>query len=154
MKFFEKIFSISIISLILLSCGYTPIYKNQKNLDFSISVTNITGDRKINNLTKAKLKRYSLMEKEKNYNVVINSEYSKTIVAKDTAGNVTDYKISVIISFDVKSEKFNKFFEFDESFNMKKLGNKIEELDYEKNIKNNLVEIIAQKLVAQLIMNR
>ena len=154
MKFFEKIFSISIISLILLSCGYTPIYKNQKNLDFSISVTNITGDRKINNLTKAKLKRYSLMEKEKNYNVVINSEYSKTIVAKDTAGNVTDYKISVIISFDVTSEKFNKFFEFDESFNMKKLANKIEELDYEKNIKNNLVEIITQKLVAQLIMNR
>ena len=154
MKFFEKIFSISIISLILLSCGYTPIYKNQKNLDFSISVTNISGDRKINNLAKAKLKRYSLIEKEKNYDVVIDSEYSKTIVAKDTAGNVTDYKISVIISFDVTSEKFNKFFEFDESFNMKKLANKIEELDYEKNIKNNLVEIITQKLVAQLIMNR
>ena len=154
MKFFEKIFSICLISLLLLSCGYTPLYKNQKNLDFSISVTNISGDRKINNLAKAKLKRYSLIEKEKNYNVVINSEYSKTIVAKDTAGNVTDYKISVIISFDVTSEKFNKFFEFDESFNMKKLGNKIEELDYEKNIKNNLVEIIAQKLVAQLIMNR
>lgn len=154
MKFFEKIFSISLISLLLLSCGYTPLYKNQKNLDFSISVTNISGDRKINNLAKAKLKRYSLMEKEKNYNVVIDSEYSKTIVAKDTAGNVTDYKISVIISFDVTSEKFNKFFEFDESFNMKKLANKIEELDYEKNIKNNLVEIITQKLVAQLIMNR
>lgn len=154
MKFFEKIFSISLISLLLLSCGYTPLYKNQKNLDFSISVTNISGDRKINNLAKAKLKRYSLMEKEKNYNVVIDSEYSKTIVAKDTAGNVTDYKISVIISFDITSEKFNKFFEFDESFNMKKLANKIEELDYEKNIKNNLVEIITQKLVAQLIMNR
>ena len=37
---------------------------------------------------------------------------------------------------------------------MKKLTNKIEELDYEKNIKNNLVEIITQKLIDQLTLNK
>ena len=154
MKFFEKLFSIFAISLFLLSCGYTPIYKNQKNLNFSISVTEVLGDRKINNLTKAKLKRYSLVENKINYNIIINSDYNKTIVAKDTAGNVTDYKLAVTINFDVTSEKLNKSLKFEESFNMKKLSNRIEELDYEKNIKNNLVEIITQKLIAQLIISK
>ena len=154
MKFFRKIFLISLISLILSNCGYTPIYKNQKNLNFSVSITEILGDRKINNLTKAKLRRYSLLKNKKNYNLIINSDYSKTIVAKDTAGNVTDYKISVSISFNVKSDKYNKLLKFEESFNMKKLNNKIEELDYEKNIKSNLVEIITQKLIAQLVLSK
>ena len=112
------------------------------------------GDRKINNLTKNKLKRFSLIKNKRNYNVIIKSDYSKTIVAKDTAGNVTDYKILVIINFNVTSDEFNKVFKFEESFNMKKLTNKIEEIDYEKNIKNNLVEIITQKLIDQLTLNK
>ena len=154
MKFFRKIFSTFIISLFLFSCGYTPIYKDQKNLNFSISINDALGDRKINNLTKNKLKRFSLIKNKRNYNVIIKSDYSKTIVAKDTAGNVTDYKILVIINFNVTSDEFNKVFKFEESFNMKKLTNKIEELNYEKNIKNNLVEIITQKLIDQLTLNK
>ena len=154
MKFFEKIFLISIISLLLLSCGYTPLYKNQKNLNFSISINDISGDRKINNIIKNKLSRYNLVEREKIYNITINSEYNKKIVAKDTAGNVTDYKISVYINFDVKSEKYNKLLKFEESFNMKKFDDKVEEIDYEKNIKNNLVGIITQKLISQLMLNK
>ena len=67
---------------------------------------------------------------------------------------MTDYKISVYINFDVKSEKYNKLLKFEESFSMKKFDDKVEEIDYEKNIKNNLVGIITQKLISQLMLNK
>tara|TARA_B110000003_G_C16390373_1_gene434126 strand:- start:256 stop:720 length:465 start_codon:yes stop_codon:yes gene_type:complete len=152
MSFFKKINILIFIPIFLISCGYTPMYKNQKNLNFSISIIDSIGDRKINNLIKTKLKRYTLIEAEKNYKIIVNANYDKVVLAKDTTGSVTDYRLSINVTFDVKSDNFNKQLKYQENFNMKKLGDKLEELDYEKSIQNNLISLITQKFVEQLAL--
>lgn len=152
MSFFQKINVIILVPIFLLSCGYTPMYKNQKNLNFSISITENIGNRKINNLIKTRLKRYTLFDAEKKYEVKINTEYNKVILAKDTTGAVTDYKLSVNVIFNVESDNFSKKLKYNENFNMKKLDDKLEELEYEKSIQNNLIGVITQKFIAQLAL--
>ena len=72
------------------------------------------------------------------------------IVAKDTAGAATEYKISVEVKFIVSSGEFKKEFQYKESFNMKSFSDRLEEQDYEKNIQTSLVNIISRKLILQI----
>ena len=48
--------NILIISLLIFlsNCGFTPIYLNNKNINFSIEQVNYTGDRELNNFLKTK----------------------------------------------------------------------------------------------------
>ena len=145
-----KSINLILIFLIIISCGYSPLYKNLDYINFSITVNEINGDRKINNLIKSKLNTYNSNDAEKKYNIDINSRYKKDIIAKDTTGAATEYKLTVNASFKVNSNSYKKEFVFQESFNMKNISDKLEEQDYEENIQSNLVNIIIKKLVLQL----
>jgi hypothetical protein len=152
MRIFQKTSIFFILILFLYGCGYTAVYKNQNNLNFKISVIDSLGDRKINNLIKAKLKRYELISTDVNYNVVIETDYENIIVTKDATGAVTNYRISISVNFKVSSEDFDKQFKYTENFDIKKGTDKIDEINYEKNIQNNLVEIIIRKFITQLAL--
>ena len=56
----KKIKSIYIITIFLLfiSCGYSPLYKDLTNVNFSITLNEINGNRTINNLIISKLNTY------------------------------------------------------------------------------------------------
>ena len=149
MKIFKKILILTILT-ILTSCGYTPMYKDLKNLNYSITIKETSGDRKINNIIKSKLNSYTVKEADKNYDITFNSKYIKEIVAKDTTGAATEYKILIKTKFIIDSKKLNKELNYTESFNMKKINDRLEEEDYEKNIQNSLVNIITRKLILQL----
>ncbi len=142
---------ILILSIFLLaSCGYTPIYKNIENVNFSIKFKESSGDRDINNKIKSKLLNYTLENKEKNFTISFNSKYLKNIVAKDTTGAATEYKIIIETEFNISSPNINKQITLIESFNMQKINDKLEEKDYEDSIKNSLTNIITRKLVLRL----
>ena len=138
------------IFLLFISCGYTPLYKDLKNLNFSIILNEISGNRKINNLLKSNLDNYNSNSAKTNYTVNINSKYIKDILAKDTTGAPTEYKLTVEVSFKVNSKNYERKFNFKESFNMKSMSDKLEEQDYEDDLKSNLVNIITRKLILQL----
>ncbi len=54
-----KTISVLLIFLILLShCGYTAQYAKKKDLEFSIQITNLDGDRDFNNSLQSKLNPY------------------------------------------------------------------------------------------------
>ena len=61
----KKIYLFNLIFLILLGCGFTPMYKDIENLKFSININEIVGDRYINNKIKSEFASYSLIVKEK-----------------------------------------------------------------------------------------
>ena len=148
----KKLKSINLILIFLLfiNCGYSPLYKDLSNINFSITLNEINGDRKINNLIKSKLNTYNTNNTEKNYKIDVNTKYKKDIIAKDTTGAATEYKLTINSSFKVNSNNYEKEFVFKESFNMKSISNKLEEQDYESNIQSNLVNTIIKKLVLQL----
>ena len=52
----------------------------------------------------------------------------------------------------MESNNFSKKLKYNENFNMKKLDDKLEELEYEKSIQNNLIGVITQKFIAQLAL--
>ncbi len=152
----NKLKSIRLITifLLLIGCGYSPLYKDLNNINFSITLNKINGSRTINNLFKSTLNTYNLKNAENNYNIDINTKYIKDIIAKDTTGAATEYKLSIDVSFKVNSENYAKEFIFKESFNMKSISDKLAEGDYEKNIQSNLVNIITRKLILQLSLEK
>ena len=135
---------------ILSNCGYAPIYKNLENVNFSIDIIEFSGDRTINNKIKSRLKNYTLNEKENKFTISFNSDYRKNIVAKDTTGAATEYKIIIETEFIILLSNEEQKLKLVESFNMQKINDKLEEQDYEESIKNSLTNIIARKLILRL----
>ena len=159
MKNFKINLIFLILPILLFGCGFAPMYKNLKNVDFVISIKDMSGDRDLNNLIKSQFKSYLLDEEDedynkkknyKNYNIIIKSEYEKIITAKDTTGAATNYKILIKTTFTVTAINFEEKFIYSENFNMQSFSDKFEERDYEQNIKNNLTNIITRKLILQL----
>ena len=146
----KKILTIILTIFILAGCGYTPIYKNLENVNFSINILEFSGDRTINNKIKSKLTNYTVNEREKKFNISFNSKYKKNIVAKDTTGAATEYKIIIETEFEILSSNLEQKLKLVESFNMQKINDKLDEQDYEESIKDSLTNIIARKLILRL----
>ncbi len=149
MKRLKSIYLITIF-LLFISCGYSPLYKDLSNINFSITLNEVNGNRTINNLIKTKLNTYNSNNAEEKYDIDINTKYIKDIIAKDTTGAATEYRLTINASFNVSSDNYEREFLFKESFNMKSISDKLEEQDYEEDIQSNLVNIITRKLVLQL----
>ena len=51
--------NISLIFLIffLTNCGFTPVYQNNTNINYSIEQVDYTGDRELNNFLKSNLSK-------------------------------------------------------------------------------------------------
>ena len=148
----KKLKSINLIIIFLLftSCGYSPLYKDLSNINFSITLNEVNGNRTINNLIKSKLNNYNSSVAEKKYDIDIDTKYIKDIIAKDTTGAATEYKLTINATFKVSSNDYENEFLFKESFNMKSISDKLEEQDYEENVQSNLVNILTRKLILQL----
>ena len=132
-------------------CGYTSIYKGMKNQNFQIIVDEMQGDREINNLIKNQINLYSNKDSLDKFIVSLETKYEKLVIAKDTNGTITDYKLSVnskfIINFNEKSKNIN----FEENINIKNQSNTFEQNLYEKNVKKNFASTIREKLISEII---
>jgi outer membrane lipopolysaccharide assembly protein LptE/RlpB len=148
----KKIFLLFVL-VFLSSCGYEAIYskKNSVNYDFSISKLNFIGDRDINLKLKEKLNNYTLTKRDKNFTLKIFSISTKTIAAKDTSGDATSFKNIVTLNLEISMNgTLKNSFMITESFNYNNNSNKFSLKKYEKEIKNNLAETIAKKLIYRL----
>jgi|TARA_B110000259_G_scaffold157871_1_gene179989 hypothetical protein len=144
-----------LIFLFLSSCGYEAIYskKSQINYDFSINELNFNkgGDRQINIKLKEKLKRYTQSQKNNNFKLRIFSASKKLIIAKDAAGDATNFKIEIAVNIEVlKDNKLQNNFSIVESFDYNNNSDKFELKNYEKEIKSNLSNTVSNKLILRL----
>tara|TARA_B110000305_G_scaffold149226_1_gene165649 strand:+ start:28 stop:492 length:465 start_codon:yes stop_codon:yes gene_type:complete len=148
----KKIFLLFVL-VFLSSCGYEAIYskKNSVNYNFSISKLNFIGDRDINLKLKEKLNNYTLSKRDKNFTLKIFSISTKTIAAKDTSGDATSFKNIVTLNLEISMNgTLKNSFMITESFNYNNNSNKFSLKKYEKEIKNNLAETIAKKIIFKL----
>ena len=136
--------------LLLSSCGYSSIYKNQKSQDFQINIIKIAGDNEFNNFLKNELKLYSNTNSNKQYDVSLNSKYQKIIVSKNSSGVATDYKILVNTIVNIKLNNKTYDFKFSESINIKNNSDSFEQNKYERNIKKNFSSLVREKLVIKI----
>ena len=82
--------------------------------------------------------------------ISFNTKYTKTVLAKNTTGAITDYQTNAITTFVVEKENNSEKFVINEKFNFKKMTDKYEEKNYERNVKKNFANSISQKLILRL----
>jgi len=146
----KKIFFIASIFILFTGCEYKPIYSASNKSDFRIIITELSGDKKINKFLVSNLQRNSKKNSDKIINIKIDTKYTKIILAKDGAGNITNYQSKVITSFLIDDNQTSKTFNISEKFNFQNMSDKYEEKSYEENIKKNLALAITQKLISRL----
>ena len=149
----KKIFFIILSLNLLTHCEYKPVYSKQNNLSYKIIISEFSGDKDINNFIAANVKRTSKNESIEIINISFSTKYTKKILAKNTAGTITDYQSDVITTFMIEKGENTENFVVKDKFNFKKMTDKYEEKNYELNIKRNLANSISQKLILRLAVN-
>ena len=149
----KKIFLTILLFNLLNHCDYKPVYSNKSKINHKIIITSVTGDKNINNVIATNLKRSSKESSNNILNVSFDTKYSKSVLAKNSAGAITDYQADVIVTFTIEKGDFSENFLVNEKFNFKKMADKYEEKNYEQNIKKNLANAITQKLILRLAIN-
>ena len=145
--------NIIIISLIffLTSCGFSPIYYNNNNINFSIEKIDYTGDRELNNFLKINLAKYKNQEVDNKIFIEAQSNYEKNILSKDSTGKVTSYKLEAQVIFLIKPN--NKEIKITEKKIINSMDDKFEEARREKSIKQSFASSISSKLLSELTIN-
>ena len=141
--------------LLLLNCGYEPIYSKKKinsNYNFSINTINLIGDNKVNQILKNKIKK--ILNKEKKspgLNLNLNSRIEKVVTSKNKKGNPITFSIEIIINLEVFENGISKGkTNFKEKFEYNNKSNKFDLNKYEKNIKDNLISELSNKIIKYL----
>jgi outer membrane lipopolysaccharide assembly protein LptE/RlpB len=137
--------------LLLNSCGYTSIYKNQKSNNFQININEMSGDSAFNSYIRNELKLFSNNEPDEIYDITLNSNYQKVVISKNTSGVATNYNISaeVKVNLSLNGKVIN--LAFNENINMKNNSNSFEQNNYEKSVKRNFASSIREKLIIKLL---
>ena len=142
---------IIVLSLLIIGCGFSPIYVEKNNSNLKIEKINFEGDKLINNYLELYLKRYSKKDSSKNFIINTNTQYFKKTLSKDTTGEAVDYELSVTTKFAVTlNSKFIKDIIIKEKFIMKNDSDQYNKKKYENSIKQNFANSIYEKLIIQL----
>ena len=136
--------------IIFTGCEYKPIYSESNKTNYKIVVTDIIGDKKFNKFLVDSILRNSQKDSNEIITIKINSEYTKNILAKNTAGNITDFQSKAVTTFTIEKNQKLETFTVNEEFNFQKMTDKYEEKNYEENIKKNLATSISQRLIFRL----
>jgi len=147
-----KKFLVLIISFNLIShCGFTPLYSNKSDVNFSITLIEFKGDKEINNYLKSNLNKFTNNESEKKYSIKINSDYSKNVLSKNKAAETTNFELSTNTTFQILSNnKVLKEFKISEKKIMDNIDDDFEEQKNEKIAKQNFASSMTNKLVAEI----
>ena len=131
----------------LFGCGYEPLYLKKNNLDIPIKSWEFNGDKNINRMISVQLKSLQNNDKKIGYDAKINSTKLLEVVSKDSSGNPSIYRLSVMVNLKLlDNQSIIKQRDFDKSFTVNDNENKFELAQYKKNIEINLVNEIAEKI--------
>ena len=128
------------------SCGYEPLNKTLSLKKINISNKIFEGDKKINN----KIFRKLNFRKEENlpsYSLKLKSNSKIDDLSKDQSGNITSYK-SIITTYValIKDQEIIKDKSFEQTFTYPNQSNKFNLSTYQKEVENNLIDIIVQDI--------
>ncbi len=148
-----KKFSLAALFLLIFlnGCNYQPIYST-KNVKFSISELQSTGDNKINKLLIKKLEIYKNDNLDTTrYNLNIDSEVNKSISTKDKKGNPATFTLKIAFKIEIEDSLGEKKLKvFEESTSYENNDNKFKLKKYEDSIKKNMIENINENIILYL----
>ena len=139
--------------------GYKPIFSSS-DVNFEISEFLIEGDKVLGKQILSKLQRLSETSKKnqnrKNIDLYIKIEKDKNATAKDSAGQINEYKITlrtIIKANDYLTNRKILNTIYTSSISYKKQNNYSDTVNAEKKAINNLIDKTYQELLIQLTQN-
>jgi len=145
----KKLFSFIII-LMMTHCGFTPLYDSKKKLDYNILITEIAGDKLINNLITNEIRKISDPNSLKKITLKINTNYSKITISKNVKGSVSDYRMVMETNIMIDDDKKITNFSFNENQDITNISDIFEKKNYENNIIKNYAISVARNLNLKL----
>ena len=152
---FRKIIFCIIVFCSLSSCGYTSLYSQKNDLNFTILNLELDGNFLINNYLKQKLEIYQEIDSEKEFEIEIKTTLNKFSVGKDSKGNTTNLRLVANLDLDInkinnEGEQIKQTTSFSESITIKKSEINYEQSIYEEILIKNMSELLFKKLVFYL----
>jgi len=137
-----------IFALILTSCGYQPIYINKSLNNVEFAKITIAGDSDINRKIINSLSFKENEFDESLNTLLIESSYQIRETSRNSKGQIQTYRSLIIVSLIINNKKetiLNKTFLKDFSYANK--DNKFELVQYQNDVKNNLINKIIEDIV-------
>ena len=147
----SKKITIIISFLLLLSCGYKPIFSSSK-ANFSITEIKLFGKINIGSKIKKNLNIYKNVEnKSIFYSLKINTDQKKNVISKDAKGDPKIFEMQISVDLTIlENNKIKNKKNFKESFTYNNSTNKFDLKRYEENIEDNLIKKIITKITLYL----
>ncbi len=135
----KSLVSMIILSVMLTSCGFKPIY-NSKNSNFQIIEIKNKNENKNSFFVENTIMSLSNKEALRKLKLEIDYKQSLKTILKDSKGDPSKKKLSVIVNLKIKNEKDNVLTDksFNEEFSYDVQSDKFNMSQYEDNIINNL----------------
>lgn len=137
-----------ILIILVSSCGYTPIYLEKNDKQFSYKKITLNGNKNINKKIINSLNILKNNTQNKDNEIIISSDKKIEETSKNAKGQVASYRTTVFLEITIKEndEKINyKAFEKDFSYN--NIDNKFNLSQYQNEVEKNLVGKIIEELI-------
>ncbi len=142
-----------IIIFLISSCGYQPIYINKSLEDIEFYKINLQGENKINNQI---INSLSLEKNSTNENLPelsLTSTFKVEEISKNSKGQTQTYRSSIIVDLAInRNKETEKSKVFSDEFTYNKKDNKFELIEYQENVKNQLVNAVIEDIILFLNM--
>lgn len=137
-----------ILIFLIYGCGYSPIYLDKKNYNFSIENITFKGDSTINNYLRSSLKQYKKENMENKFLINTETMYTKKVLSKDKTGKISNYELTAEVIFEIVSH--DKKISFSDKKIFESMSDKFQERKYESTIKQNFSKTFSDKLIYEL----
>ena len=136
--------------IIVANCDYSPVYVKGEGSKLNIDIIKIDGDSEINDIITKEISQIANSNYSKKINIKLNTNFVRTVLARNTKGTPTDFELKAISSFKITHSDKEQNFVIEEKFSYKKMTNSYEQNNYEKTIKKNIASSITRKLILRL----
>ena len=145
MTIIKKVFFFTLLFAVG-NCGYEPIYSKKEGITSKIQSYQLEGNKSLNRKIISSL-NIKNQDKITGYKLIINSSKSIETVSKDLAGNPAVYKTNITIMVSLMDgDKLFKTKNFSSDFAYNNTGNKFDLSQYQKDIEENLINEIMEKI--------
>ena len=134
--------------MITYGCGFTSIYSDKNNSNFSIEKVSLKGDSALNSYLRSNLIKYKKKENKIQFVIDVKTNYEKNVLTKSKTGKITNYELVGEVVFNI--QPVNKTITYKEEKIMESMTDKFQERKYEKIIKQNFAKSFSDKLVFEL----
>ena len=136
-----------ILILLMAICGYQPIYLNSNTQNFKFSKILTQGNNKINKVITNSIS-FEEVETDQSLNtLMLDSSYNIIETAKNSKGQVESYRSKIIVNIKImKDNEIIKERSFFEEFFYNTKKNKFDLVQYQKQIKENLMREVIRDI--------